>query len=59
MVLDHRSPYCIGLSVYEGNLQDEGRPYSGRILISGRGITAEESLKALLEQRLRTRNDNE
>jgi hypothetical protein len=58
-LLDHRSLYCVGVSVYEGSLQDQGCPYLGRILISARGITVEDSLKTVLEQRLRIRKKSE
>lgn len=51
-LMDHRTTYCVGLSVYAGNLENSGTPYMGRILISGRGIAVEDSLKAFFEERL-------
>jgi len=51
-LLDHRSAYCVGISVYAGRLGNAGSAYMGRILISGRGIAIEDSLKALCEERL-------
>jgi hypothetical protein len=50
-LIESNEHYCIGLSVYHGNLQDPGNEYMGRILISGRGIAVEDSLKAFFEER--------
>jgi hypothetical protein len=50
-LLEKNKHYCIGLSISQGNLQDAGSAYMGRILIGGRGIAVEDSLKAFFQER--------
>jgi hypothetical protein len=48
--LNHwRSTNCVNVAVYSGSLHDKGNSYLGRMLIGGKGITIEESLKELVK----------
>jgi hypothetical protein len=51
-LMDQKTLNCVCIAIYSGSLHDVDNTYMGRILISGRGITIESSLEALVEERL-------
>jgi hypothetical protein len=50
----HKGRYCVILAVYD-DLHVKGSEYFGRILVSGRGITVEETLKDFFQNMIESK----